>query len=61
MSFSDHSSGPTGRELFNIMNDPSTVGARIFVGNIPAKMDKQELEDKFSMYGKIAGKFIFNM
>lgn len=56
MSFSDHSSGPTGRELFNIMNDPSTVGARIFVGNIPAKMDKQELEDKFSMYGKIAGK-----
>lgn len=57
MSYND-GSGPPGRGLFNIMNDPSTIGARIFVGNIPAKMEKQELEDKFSKYGKIVGKNI---
>lgn len=55
MSFGDPSGGPMGRELYTIMNDPSTVGARIFIGNIPSKMDRQELEEKFSFYGKITG------
>ncbi|XP_054271261.1 nuclear receptor coactivator 5 [Macrosteles quadrilineatus] len=55
MSFNDRGGGPSKQELFSVMNDPNTVGARIFIGNIPTKMERPELEEKFSFYGKIIG------
>lgn len=44
------------QELNKIMRDPSTTNSRIFIGNIPPRLEKPELEEKFGQHGKIIGK-----
>lgn len=37
-------------------NDPKDLERRIFVGNLPTSdMEKKDLEDMFSQFGKITG------
>lgn len=45
-----------GDNLHNMMIDPTTVNARIYVGNIPTnEISKRDVEDIFQKYGPILG------
>lgn len=50
-------SPPSGRYSRSCSsNDPRDLERRIFVGNLPTSdMEKKDLEDLFSPYGKIVG------
>lgn len=43
------------------MRDPNTAPARIYIGNIAEGVTEGDIEDKFSPYGQISGKLVFNL
>ena len=47
--------GDTG----DITSDPKTVNARIFVGSINPAIKRDDLEQYFSKYGKVVGKYVY--
>lgn len=52
--------GVAGERVSNHTSDASMASARIFVGNLPtndARLTKELLEQTFSQYGHIMGKF----
>ncbi|KAJ3602816.1 hypothetical protein NHX12_030564 [Muraenolepis orangiensis] len=54
-----HSTSPGNFSRSCSSKDPKDMERRIFVGNLPTSdMDKKDLEDIFSTYGKIIGQYL---
>lgn len=40
---------------YNVMRDPNTAPARIYIGNVSESVTEEDLKNKFSKYGQIIG------